>query len=160
MISGIFLIGSFEFSTVNLKNRVCTWINILSYREFESTHCHFCITSIIEKGVASRTRNDFLAHLDIYFSPWPYIDWIKRQKDNKQKFRSSKMGANSCKPCRKKKKALQGGSILDRVISQASNQDQCLLYRLANYKKGEFKHIHRIYKLLCVYFFLLYWLMI
>ncbi|XP_012535675.1 uncharacterized protein LOC105836286 [Monomorium pharaonis] len=28
------------------------------------------------------------------------------------------------------------GSILDRVISQASNEDQCLLYRLANYKKG------------------------
>ncbi|XP_046831751.1 uncharacterized protein LOC124429910 [Vespa crabro] len=27
-------------------------------------------------------------------------------------------------------------SILDRVISQASNQDDCLLYRLANYKKG------------------------
>nr|CAH7725260.1 unnamed protein product [Callosobruchus chinensis] len=46
------------------------------------------------------------------------------------------MGAVNCKPCRKKKKALQGGSILDRVISQASNQDQCLLYRLANYKKG------------------------
>nr|CAI5852830.1 unnamed protein product [Callosobruchus analis] len=46
------------------------------------------------------------------------------------------MGAVSCKPCRKKKKTLQGGSILDRVISQASNQDQCLLYRLANYKKG------------------------
>ncbi|KAG5892428.1 hypothetical protein JTB14_003364 [Gonioctena quinquepunctata] len=46
------------------------------------------------------------------------------------------MGANSCKPCRKKKKALSGGSILDRVISQASNEDQCLLYKLANYKKG------------------------
>lgn len=42
-----------------------------------------------------------------------------------------------CKPCSKKKrKVLQGGSILDRVISQASNQDQCLLYKLANYKKG------------------------
>lgn len=25
---------------------------------------------------------------------------------------------------------------MDRVISQSSNQDQCLLYRLANYKKG------------------------
>lgn len=25
---------------------------------------------------------------------------------------------------------------MDRVISQASNQDQCLLYKLANYKKG------------------------
>ncbi|XP_074036359.1 transient receptor potential cation channel subfamily V iav [Leptinotarsa decemlineata] len=46
------------------------------------------------------------------------------------------MGANSCKPCRKKKTILSGGSILDRVISQASNQDQCLLYKLANYKKG------------------------
>ncbi|XP_025267346.1 uncharacterized protein LOC105257199 isoform X3 [Camponotus floridanus] len=31
---------------------------------------------------------------------------------------------------------LNAGSILDRVISQASNEDQCLLYRLANYKKG------------------------
>lgn len=27
-------------------------------------------------------------------------------------------------------------SILDRVISQASKEDDCLLYRLANYKKG------------------------
>ena len=45
-----------------------------------------------------------------------------------------------CKPCRKKKrKVLQGGSILDRVISQASNQDQCLLYKLANYKKGMYR---------------------
>ncbi|XP_011863859.1 PREDICTED: uncharacterized protein LOC105559855 isoform X2 [Vollenhovia emeryi] len=31
---------------------------------------------------------------------------------------------------------VNAGSILDRVISQASNEDQCLLYRLANYKKG------------------------
>ncbi|XP_043488062.1 uncharacterized protein LOC122514992 [Polistes fuscatus] len=31
---------------------------------------------------------------------------------------------------------INAGSILDRVISQASNEDQCLLYRLANYKKG------------------------
>ncbi|XP_057656307.1 uncharacterized protein LOC130893886 [Diorhabda carinulata] len=46
------------------------------------------------------------------------------------------MGGSNCKPCRKKKKNLQGGSILDRVISQSSNQDQCLLYKLANYKKG------------------------
>uniref|UniRef100_A0A8D9AWS3 Transient receptor potential cation channel subfamily V member 6 n=1 Tax=Cacopsylla melanoneura TaxID=428564 RepID=A0A8D9AWS3_9HEMI len=28
------------------------------------------------------------------------------------------------------------GSVLDRVISQASNEDECLLYRLANYKNG------------------------
>lgn len=47
------------------------------------------------------------------------------------------MGANICKPCgKRKRKNLQGGSILDRVISQASNQDLCLLYKLANYKKG------------------------
>lgn len=47
------------------------------------------------------------------------------------------MGATICKPCgRRKRKIIQGGSILDRVISQASNQDQCLLYKLANYKKG------------------------
>ncbi|XP_076282451.1 transient receptor potential cation channel subfamily V iav [Lasioglossum baleicum] len=31
---------------------------------------------------------------------------------------------------------VNAGSILDRVISQASNEDQCLLYRLANYKKS------------------------
>ncbi|XP_050533722.1 transient receptor potential cation channel subfamily V member 5 isoform X2 [Daktulosphaira vitifoliae] len=29
-----------------------------------------------------------------------------------------------------------GGSVLDRVISQASNEDDCLLYKLADYKKG------------------------
>ncbi|KAJ8912912.1 hypothetical protein NQ315_017242, partial [Exocentrus adspersus] len=46
------------------------------------------------------------------------------------------MGAISCKPCKRKKNTYQAGSILDRVISQASNQDQCLLYKLANYKKG------------------------
>jgi len=28
------------------------------------------------------------------------------------------------------------GSVLDRVISQASGEDDCLLYRLANYKNG------------------------
>ncbi|XP_076546096.1 transient receptor potential cation channel subfamily V iav [Osmia lignaria lignaria] len=31
---------------------------------------------------------------------------------------------------------VDAGSILDRVISQASDEDQCLLYRLANYKKS------------------------
>uniref|UniRef100_A0AAR5PGZ3 Ion transport domain-containing protein n=1 Tax=Dendroctonus ponderosae TaxID=77166 RepID=A0AAR5PGZ3_DENPD len=47
------------------------------------------------------------------------------------------MGGCQCKPCcRHKKSHYTGGSILDRVISQSSNQDQCLLYRLANYKKG------------------------
>lgn len=44
------------------------------------------------------------------------------------------MGANVCK--KQKTTNFQGGSILDRVISQASNQDQCLLYKLVNYKKG------------------------
>ncbi|XP_046414955.1 uncharacterized protein LOC124177005 [Neodiprion fabricii] len=38
--------------------------------------------------------------------------------------------------CRGRASQVNAGSILDRVISQASNQDQCLLYRLANYKKG------------------------
>lgn len=28
------------------------------------------------------------------------------------------------------------GSVLDRVISQASNKDECLLYKLANYKNS------------------------
>ncbi|KAK9890859.1 hypothetical protein WA026_012204 [Henosepilachna vigintioctopunctata] len=50
------------------------------------------------------------------------------------------MGACSCrlkcKCCRKRKNNEQVGSTLDRVISQASNEDQCLLYKLANYKKG------------------------
>lgn len=47
------------------------------------------------------------------------------------------MGAQCCKAFLKgNKNNLQAGSILDRVISQASNRDQCLLYKLANYKKG------------------------
>ncbi|XP_044754337.1 uncharacterized protein LOC123313493 [Coccinella septempunctata] len=49
------------------------------------------------------------------------------------------MGACNCKVkyrCRKKKSNEQVGSTLDRVISQSSNEDQCLLYKLANYKKG------------------------
>ncbi|XP_050436250.1 transient receptor potential cation channel subfamily V member 5 [Adelges cooleyi] len=33
-------------------------------------------------------------------------------------------------------KAAAGGSVLDRVISQASTEDDCLLYKLADYKKG------------------------
>lgn len=28
------------------------------------------------------------------------------------------------------------GSVLDRVISQSSNKDECLLYKLANYKNS------------------------
>lgn len=32
--------------------------------------------------------------------------------------------------------AVNAGTVLDRVISQASNKDDCLLYRLANYKNG------------------------
>ncbi|XP_063982771.1 uncharacterized protein Iav isoform X1 [Diachasmimorpha longicaudata] len=43
------------------------------------------------------------------------------------------MGACSCRP---RDSQVNAGSILDRVISQASNEDQCLLYHLANYKKG------------------------
>ncbi|XP_011315537.1 uncharacterized protein iav [Fopius arisanus] len=43
------------------------------------------------------------------------------------------MGACSCRP---RDSQVNAGSILDRVISQASDEDQCLLYRLANYKKG------------------------
>ncbi|XP_014479481.1 PREDICTED: uncharacterized protein LOC106746875 [Dinoponera quadriceps] len=43
-------------------------------------------------------------------------------------------GVCSCR--RGRGSQLNAGSILDRVISQASNEDQCLLYRLANYKKG------------------------
>ncbi|XP_018352954.1 PREDICTED: transient receptor potential cation channel subfamily V member 4 [Trachymyrmex septentrionalis] len=43
-------------------------------------------------------------------------------------------GVCSCRVGRNSQ--VNAGSILDRVISQASNEDQCLLYRLANYKKG------------------------
>lgn len=39
--------------------------------------------------------------------------------------------------CRKKKKIPQGGAILDQVISQSSSaENKCLLYKLANYKRG------------------------
>ncbi|XP_031780916.1 uncharacterized protein LOC100118680 [Nasonia vitripennis] len=38
--------------------------------------------------------------------------------------------------CQGRDSQVNAGSILDRVISQASDEDQCLLYRLANYKKG------------------------
>nr|XP_018913838.1 PREDICTED: transient receptor potential cation channel subfamily V member 6 [Bemisia tabaci] len=38
--------------------------------------------------------------------------------------------------CGGARSSVQTGSILDRVISQASNEDDCLLYRLANYKNG------------------------
>ncbi|XP_076481511.1 transient receptor potential cation channel subfamily V iav isoform X4 [Bombus vancouverensis nearcticus] len=38
--------------------------------------------------------------------------------------------------CRGRGSQVNAGSILDRVISHASDEDQCLLYRLANYKKG------------------------
>uniref|UniRef100_A0A182Q619 Ion transport domain-containing protein n=1 Tax=Anopheles farauti TaxID=69004 RepID=A0A182Q619_9DIPT len=39
--------------------------------------------------------------------------------------------------CRKKRKMPQGGAILDQVISQsASASNQCLLYKMANYKRG------------------------
>lgn len=43
------------------------------------------------------------------------------------------MGASWCSFT---KNDLNNASILDRVISQASSEDECLLYRLANYKKG------------------------
>lgn len=47
------------------------------------------------------------------------------------------MGFNCSKACGKNKKKIpESGSTLDRVISQVSNQDQCFLYKLANYKKG------------------------
>ncbi|XP_011501186.1 PREDICTED: uncharacterized protein LOC105364854 [Ceratosolen solmsi marchali] len=38
--------------------------------------------------------------------------------------------------CRGRGIQANAGSILDRVISQASDEDRCLLYKLANYKKG------------------------
>ncbi|XP_065076368.1 uncharacterized protein iav [Ochlerotatus camptorhynchus] len=39
--------------------------------------------------------------------------------------------------CRKKRNIPQGGAILDQVISQSANaSNQCLLYKMANYKHG------------------------
>ena len=38
--------------------------------------------------------------------------------------------------CATKKQAINPGSALDLVISQASSDD-CVLYRLADYKKGK-----------------------
>ncbi|KAK5644509.1 hypothetical protein RI129_005809 [Pyrocoelia pectoralis] len=47
------------------------------------------------------------------------------------------MGKSFSKRCSTKKNKLQeSGSTLDRVISQASIQDGCFLYNLANYKRG------------------------
>ncbi|KAF5276287.1 hypothetical protein FQA39_LY06636 [Lamprigera yunnana] len=47
------------------------------------------------------------------------------------------MGKNCSKHCNNRKnKVPESGSTLDRVISQASNEDRCFLYNLANYKKG------------------------
>ncbi|XP_058063684.1 uncharacterized protein LOC131213624 [Anopheles bellator] len=44
---------------------------------------------------------------------------------------------NMLRYCRKKRKTPQGGAILDQVISQsASASNQCLLYKMANYKRG------------------------
>lgn len=64
--------------------------------------------------------------------------WVKKKSEGHRKFwrkkkskRSKKMGA-----CATKKQAINPGSALDRVISQASSDD-CVLYRLADYKKGE-----------------------
>lgn len=43
------------------------------------------------------------------------------------------------KICRKKKHEAKPGEILDQVISQSSsNANKCLLYKLANYKRGVF----------------------
>lgn len=38
--------------------------------------------------------------------------------------------------CHAKRRAINPGSVLDRVISQATSDD-CVLYRLADYKKGK-----------------------
>ncbi|KAB0794778.1 hypothetical protein PPYR_11617 [Photinus pyralis] len=47
------------------------------------------------------------------------------------------MGKSLSKRCSTRKNKLQeSGSTLDRVISQASIQDGCFLYNLANYKRG------------------------
>lgn len=43
----------------------------------------------------------------------------------------------NCKSLRKKKQIVQGGAILDQVISEScSAANKILLYKLANYKLG------------------------
>lgn len=43
----------------------------------------------------------------------------------------------NCKAFRKKKAVVQGGAILDQVISEScSPNNKILLYKLANYKLG------------------------
>lgn len=45
------------------------------------------------------------------------------------------------KVCRKKKHEARPGEILDQVISQSSSiANKCLLYKLANYKRGKLRH--------------------
>lgn len=44
------------------------------------------------------------------------------------------------KACRKKKHEAKPGEILDQVISQSSSiANKCLLYKLANYKRGKWQ---------------------
>ena len=44
---------------------------------------------------------------------------------------SKKMGN-----CVNKKKIFNPGAVLDRVIAGSGPEDECLLYKLANFKKG------------------------
>lgn len=49
------------------------------------------------------------------------------------------MGAQSCKPLGKSKLNAPIGYVLDHVISQADKaSSQCMLYKIVNYKKGNF----------------------
>lgn len=58
------------------------------------------------------------------------------------------------KACRKKKHEAKPGEILDQVISQSSSiANKCLLYKLANYKRGKAQQIHFN---LCIVVFLIY----
>ena len=38
--------------------------------------------------------------------------------------------------CVNKKKIFNPGAVLDRVIAGSGPEDECLLYKLANFKKG------------------------
>lgn len=51
------------------------------------------------------------------------------------------------KVCRKKKHEAKPGEILDQVISQSSSMaNKCLLYKLANYKRGKYtRYRHNIF---------------
>lgn len=94
----------------------------------------------------SNSHSEKLFHVSIFYFPQTVLQmsvkWkelflgkaIRSRVDWKMKF-----NLFNCKAFRKKKHVVQGGAILDEVISEScSPQNKILLYKLANYKLGEF----------------------